>query len=86
MKKVDHFLDGFFNPRSVAIVGATNSRFKPNFRLMENLVGLNFKGRIYPINPGAREIYGIKAYARLRDVPERIDLWSQRSRPRRPWR
>ena len=50
MKKVDHFLEHFFNPESVAIVGATNNHYKMNFRILENLVNLNFKGRIYPVN------------------------------------
>ncbi|MBW1738782.1 MAG: hypothetical protein JRJ69_14855 [Deltaproteobacteria bacterium] len=43
MKQTDHFLDRFFNPESVAIVGATNNPFKMNFRILENLVNLNFK-------------------------------------------
>ncbi len=74
MNKVDHFLDRFFSPRSVAIVGATNNFFKINFRLMQNLVDLNFQGKIYPVNPREKKISGIKAYAKLRDIPEGIDL------------
>jgi acetate---CoA ligase (ADP-forming) len=72
--KVDHFLDGFFRPESVAVVGATNNPFKPNFRLLENLVRLRFEGRLYPINPSSREILGVRAFPRLSDVPERPDL------------
>ncbi len=74
MKQVDHFLDRFFWPRTVALVGATNNPFKMNFRLMENLLNLGFKGKVYPVNPNAKEILGIETYARLQDIPERVDL------------
>ena len=74
MKHVDHFLDRFFWPESVALVGATNNHFKMNFRLLDNLVGLKFKGRIYPVNNHAQEVQGIKAFPRLRDINDDIDL------------
>jgi acyl-CoA synthetase (NDP forming) len=74
MSKVDHFLERFFHPSSVAIVGATNNPFKINFRLTQNLVDLNFQGKIYPVNPREKKISGIKAYATLQDIPEGIDL------------
>lgn len=74
MSQVHHFLDGFFRPESVAVVGATNNSMKMNFRLMHNLVSLNFEGKIYPINPKAKEILGLKVFPKLQDVPDRIDL------------
>jgi acyl-CoA synthetase (NDP forming) len=74
MKCSDHFLDRFFNPESVAIVGATNNPFKMNFRILENLVRLNFKGRIYPVNQHAKEILGINVFSRLQDIKDGIDL------------
>ena len=74
MAGVDHFLDAFFNPESVAIVGATNNPLKMNFRLLENLVNLKYDGLIYPVNPHAKEILGIKAFARLKDIPGNVDL------------
>jgi acyl-CoA synthetase (NDP forming) len=70
----NHFLHRFFNPASVAIVGATNNPLKMNFRVLQNLVHLGYEGRIYPVNPNAGEILGIKAFARLQDIPESIDL------------
>lgn len=74
MRKADHFLEGFFSPKSIAIVGATNNTFKMNFCIMQNLVNLNFQGQIYPVNPGEKEILGIKAFANLQDIPEPVDL------------
>jgi acyl-CoA synthetase (NDP forming) len=74
MKKIDHFLDRFFNPGSVAIVGATNNLFKMNYQLIHNLVTLGFHGKIYPVNSRESEIQDIKAFASLRDIPDKIDL------------
>ncbi len=74
MKKQGHFLDRFFWPKSVAVVGATNNRLKPNYQLVKNLVRLNFEGKVYPVNLNTEEIFGVKAFARLKDIPERIDL------------
>jgi len=74
MKKTNHFLEHFFSPKSVAVVGATNNAFKMNFRVMQNLVDLDFQGQIYPVNPDADEILGIRAFAGLQDIPHKIDL------------
>jgi len=74
MTQADHFLDGFFRPQSVAVVGATNNPLKINYRLVQNLVESGFQGNIFPINPGSEEIFGIKAFRQLQDVPDKIDL------------
>jgi len=66
-----------FRPRTVAVVGATR---KPVLfgDFVGTLVQAGFPGQIYPINPRAAEagesIHGYRAYASLREVPERIDL------------
>ena len=74
MEEQRHFLDRFFWPKSVAVVGATNNPFKPNYQLVRNLVKLNFEGKVYPVNPNTEEIYGVKAFPRLKDIPEKIDI------------
>jgi len=74
MRRSNHFLDEFFWPNSLAIVGATNNHLKMNFRILENLITLKFKGRIYPINMHARNILGIKAFSRLQDIKDTVDL------------
>jgi acetyl coenzyme A synthetase (ADP forming)-like protein len=66
------FLDKFFNPESVAIVGASRSPGKLGYTILENIKS-SFKGQIYPINPNAAEILGIKAYSSVLDVEEPID-------------
>lgn len=74
MKHVNHFLDQFFYPESIAVVGATNNPMSMNFNLLQNLIQLNFTGKIYPVNPSAEEISGIRAFERLQDIPDKVDL------------
>jgi len=63
-----------FYPRNVAVIGASRTKGKIGHNVVENLLNGGFKGRIYPINPKADEILGLKAYRNIRDVPEDVDL------------
>lgn len=74
MAEVDHFLNGFFWPQSVAVVGATNNPLKINYHLVQNLVESGFQGKVFPINPRSKEIFGLRAFRKLQDVPEKLDL------------
>ncbi len=67
-------IDFFFNPRSVAVIGASRGYGKPGNRIVENLKLFKFEGRVYPINPNADEIHGFKCYPSVRDVPDEIDV------------
>ncbi|OQY26531.1 MAG: hypothetical protein B6I38_11205 [Anaerolineaceae bacterium 4572_5.1] len=69
-------LDAFFDPKSVAVIGASADPGKLGYAVLENLVkgGYAQKGEIYPINRKADEILGYKAYASVNDVPHDIDL------------
>lgn len=70
----EHFLGKFLEPTSVAIIGASNNPSRINYHLVANLLHLGFKGRIYPVNPGEKEIGGLKSYPSVRDIPETVDL------------
>jgi len=74
VKQRKHFLDVFFNPASVAVVGVSRDPLKVNYNLLVNLVGLKFAGRIYPINPNVRELLGIKVYPKLTSVEDEVEL------------
>ena len=74
MEQAKHFLDPFFNPQKVAIVGATGNPMKLNYHITENLLRLKFQGRIYLVNPNRDEILGIKTWSSLRDIPDGLDL------------
>ena len=69
-------LNAFFEPGSVAVVGASTDPNKLGYSVLENLVegGFSDIGKVYPINPGADSILGLKAYSSVLEVPESIDL------------
>ena len=67
-------LDSFFNPASVAVIGASASRGKIGNVIVDSLVNYEFKGRIYPINPNRDTILGIKCYPSLAVLPEVPEL------------
>jgi len=73
-KNHEHFLDGFLNPESVAIVGASNNPAGINYCLVANLVHLGFKGKIFPVNPKEKEIMGLQAYSSLTEINGSVDL------------
>jgi acetyltransferase len=67
-------LDAFFNPRSVALVGASRDETKLGFAILRNVVESGYRGAVYPINPKADEVLGLKCYPSVLDVPDPIDL------------
>ena len=67
-------LDPFFNPRSIAVVGAGRNPKKPNGLTMVMLGVFNYEGKIYPVNPKYDEVYGKKCYASLVEIEEDVDL------------
>jgi acyl-CoA synthetase (NDP forming) len=64
-------LDYMFHPRSVAVVGASTSAGPGSF--VESILEMSFKGQLYPVNPKAEEISGLKCYPSLRDIPGDVD-------------
>jgi len=66
-------LEEFFNPKSVAVIGASRTPEKLGYTILENLK-ISFKGKIYPINPNTAELLGLSAYPSVLDVKEPIDL------------
>jgi acetate---CoA ligase (ADP-forming) len=67
-------LGRFFTPRSVAVVGASRVRGTVGAEILNNLRTTGYVGEVFPIHPEAAEIQGLKAYRRLTDVPQDIDL------------
>jgi acyl-CoA synthetase (NDP forming) len=67
-------MEAIFNPRSVAIIGASDNPSKLGFHVMKSLTQGRYPGRIYPVNPGRDEILGIKTYPSLAQVPDTVDL------------
>ena len=67
-------METFFTPKSVALVGASASPGKIGNSIMDSLVNYDFKGKVYPINPKADEIFGQKCYRSVADIPGDVDL------------
>ncbi len=63
-----------FNPRAIAVLGASDNPDKLGFHVMKSLTAGGFKGKIVPINPGAASIMGIPAFPAIGDFPDAIDL------------
>ena len=66
-------LEPLFNPKSVAVVGATNNWNKWGFSTFNSALN-GFSGPVYPVNNKESEILGHKAFARVADIPGPVDL------------
>jgi acetyl coenzyme A synthetase (ADP forming)-like protein len=66
-------IEFFFNPKVVAVVGASRRPGKVGYELLRNLRE-SFKGRLYVVNPEAKEILGVPCYPSLSDVPDDVDV------------
>jgi len=64
----------FFEPKSVAVVGATNNPLKFGHYALLNLIDLGFKGKVYPVNQKADEVSGLKAYPRVDLIPDEVEV------------
>ena len=71
-------LDTFFNPSTVAIIGATKKTDKAGHVIFKNFVNNKkrgiFKGKIYPVNPREETILGFKCYRKITEIPGEVEL------------
>jgi len=67
-------LDVFFSPKTVAVIGATETPNTVGRTLLWNLVTHPFGGTVFPVNPKRPNVLGIKAYKSVSDIPEQVDL------------
>jgi len=73
-KSISYNLESLFNPKSVAVIGASSSFGKWGQMVLSNIIGGGFKGKIFPVNPKEKVICGIKTYLDIHDVPYDVDL------------
>ncbi|MBN1381168.1 MAG: CoA-binding protein [Deltaproteobacteria bacterium] len=77
MLEKDIDLDRLFYPETIAVVGASSAGSGLMWggnTYLEGSIKMNFRGKLYPVNPRAESILGIKAYSSISDIPEEIDL------------
>ena len=67
-------LDYIFKPKSIAVIGASNTVGSAGYRVFRNLVGSGYEGVVYPVNPKYESIQGVQAYPSIKDVPKTVDL------------
>ncbi|MHA1148548.1 MAG: CoA-binding protein [Promethearchaeota archaeon] len=67
-------LEPFFNPKSIVIIGVSRREFTFNSTILKNLLEIFYRGKIYIVNPKAKEILGVKAYSSLEELPEIPEL------------
>ncbi len=70
----DPTLTPFFNPKGIALVGASQNPRKLGFGMARNLVQSGYKGRIYMVNPGGGKLLEHPVYLSLAEVPDPVDL------------
>lgn len=64
----------FLNPRSIAVIGASRTPGKIGYEVVKNLINYGYKGKIYPVNPNATEVLGLKAYPSVLSIPDEVDV------------
>jgi acetyl coenzyme A synthetase (ADP forming)-like protein len=67
-------LDPIFRPRSVAVIGASRTPGTIGYEIVDNLLRHGFTGAVYPVNPKATSVHSIRAYPRVGEIPESVDL------------
>ncbi len=67
-------LRSIFMPRTIAVIGASRNPSSVGGALFRNLLRWGFNGTVYPVNPKAASIAGVRAYKSIADLPEKAEL------------
>ena len=67
-------IQGFFNARSIAVIGASRRQETIGQQIVRNLVLGGYTGRVFAVNPHAPAVAGLPAYATVQDIPEQVEL------------
>lgn len=67
-------LNALFAPSCTAVIGASGNPAKLGFHVMKSLIQGGYAGALIPVNPGARQVMGLKSYRSVTDVGPAIDL------------
>ncbi|MCD6567800.1 MAG: CoA-binding protein [Dehalococcoidia bacterium] len=67
-------LNKLFYPESIAVIGASGTEGKLGYNVFRNLIEQGYSGRLYPVNPNAKYIQGMKSYVDILDIEDEIDV------------
>ncbi len=70
---MDDVLTGLLRPKGVAVIGASTTPGKIGHTVVKNLIESGYQGGIFPVNPSADEILGLKCYSSVLDIPDNVD-------------
>ncbi len=76
MKANESDIKYLFEPRSVAVIGASHDQRKIGYKVLDNILSGGYQGRVYPINPRGGEILGLRGYRDVKEVEDEIDVAS----------
>ncbi|MDX9994224.1 MAG: bifunctional acetate--CoA ligase family protein/GNAT family N-acetyltransferase [Rhodocyclaceae bacterium] len=74
MNYEQHYLTPLFEPKSIAIIGASETPGSVGATLVRNVIDGGFKGKLFFVNPGHDTVFGQKAYDNVESIPQRLDL------------
>lgn len=66
-------LSSIFEPRSIAVIGASNNEIKWGGRILKNILA-GYKGQVYPVNPKESIIQGLSSYPSVLDIPGEVEM------------
>jgi len=69
-----NILDILFNPRSIAIIGATDKKEKVGYAIFKNIIDGGYRGKIYPVNKRIDSLEGYKVYHSVTEILDEVDL------------
>ncbi|MFB3887866.1 MAG: bifunctional acetate--CoA ligase family protein/GNAT family N-acetyltransferase [Candidatus Bathyarchaeia archaeon] len=67
-------LNKIFNPQRIAVIGASDREDSLGAKILRNLIGVGYKGTVFPVNPFRQVVQGIMAYPSVSKIPRRVDL------------
>jgi len=67
-------LEKIFNPKTIAVVGASDNEKTVGHALINNLLNSDFSGTVYPVNIKRKSVHSVKAYNKVSEIPDKIDL------------
>ncbi len=67
-------LEKFFEPQTVALLGASTTPGKIGYVVADSLINHEYKGKVYPVTLGGKDVFGLKSYTGLKEIPSTIDL------------
>jgi len=74
MKEKQPEIRYLFEPRAIAVIGASQQREKIGYKLVENILSDGYRGKVYAVNPRGGEVLGLRAHRAMEEIDDEIDL------------